>query len=109
MQNIAVISDQFPHVPHGGKGEWGYIQELNHHAEIPEAKEDILDASPAQEGQPISGFYARLMLIVLNAVVFFYSWWRNYDNLALNSGPIYRRGGLLPGINRGWETFRKHW
>ena len=72
MRNIAVISDQFPHVPHGGKGEWGYIQELNHHAEIPEAKEDILDAGSAQEGQPISGFYARLMLIVLNAVVFLF-------------------------------------
>ena len=47
------------------------LTELNHHAEIPEAKEDILDAGSAQEGQPISGFYARLMLIVLNAVVFY--------------------------------------
>ena len=48
------------------------LTELNHHAEIPEAKEDILDADSAQEGQPISGFYARLMLIVLNAVVFLF-------------------------------------
>lgn len=43
------------------------LTELNHHTEILEAKEDILDADSAQEEQPILGFYVRIMLIVLNA------------------------------------------
>lgn len=43
------------------------LTELNHHTEILEAKEDILDADSAQEEQPILGLYVRIMLIVLNA------------------------------------------
>lgn len=43
------------------------LTELNHHTEILEAKEDILDADSVQEEQPILGFYVRIMLIVLNA------------------------------------------